>query len=61
MSGNGEGYPYARIRALEPGSGRVASQFGSANDQVSGEIVPVPGTRTTLSLSVSGRTELRLL
>jgi hypothetical protein len=61
VSGNGEVYPYARIRALEPGSGRVASQFRSANDQFSGEMIPVPGTRTTLSLSVSGRTELRPL
>jgi hypothetical protein len=61
VSGNGEVYPYVRTRALEAGSGRVASQFRSANDQFSGEMVPVPGTRTTLNLSVSGRTELRLL
>lgn len=61
VCGNGEAYPYARTRALEPGSGRVASQFRSASDQFSGEMVPVPGTRTTLSLDISDETELRPL
>lgn len=49
------------MRAPEPDPGRVASQFRSANDQCSGEMVPIPGTRTMLSLSVSGRTELKLV
>lgn len=61
MSGNGEAYPYARTRALEPGSGRVASQLRSASGQSSGKVVPVPGTRMMLSLNISGRTGLRTL
>ena len=58
---NGEAYSYARMRApgLEPG--RVASHSWLANGQFSGEVVPMPGTRTMLGLRVSGSTELGLI
>lgn len=48
------------MRAPEPKPGRVASHSLLANGQFSGEIVPMPGTRTMLGLRVSGSTELSL-
>jgi hypothetical protein len=61
VSETGEAYPYVSTRAPEPDSGSVASQLRSANGQCSGELVPMPGTSTMLSLNVSGRTELQLV
>jgi hypothetical protein len=42
----GEAYSYARMRALEPESGRLTSHSSLTNGQCFCEVVPVPGKKT---------------